>query len=228
MRMTCIVLSIGGSILTPEGTEVEYITKLAELLKKLSKKHKLYVVVGGGPLARKYINIARKLGGNEIKLDEQGIASTRLNAQLLITALDTFAYPKPAETFQEAYVQAQNFAIVVMGGTHPGHTTDAVAVMLGEFVGAEKFINVTSVDGVYTTDPKIDPNAKKLPKLTPDELIEITSQSASRAGPHIVIDPLAAKIIKRSGITTMVLDGRNLEALENAISGKPFEGSVIE
>lgn len=228
MQMTCIVLSIGGSILTPEGTEVEYITNLAELLKKMSSDHKLYVVVGGGPLARKYIKIARGLGGNEIELDEQGIASTRLNAQLLITALDNFAYPKPAETFQEAFVQAQNFAIVVMGGTHPGHTTDAVAVMLGEFVGAEKFINVTSVDGVYTADPKVDPNAKKLEKLTPDELIEITSQSASRAGPHIVIDPLAARIIKRSGITTLVLDGRNLEALENAISDRLFDGSVIE
>ncbi len=228
MLMTCIVLSIGGSILTPEGAETDYINSLAALLKKFSVENKLYVVVGGGPLARKYISIARELGTNEIVLDELGIACTRLNARLLIAALGDFAYPNPAETFDEAFIQAKKFPIVVMGGTHPGHTTDAVAVMLGEFVGADKFINVTSVDGVYTADPKIDSNAKKIDHLTPDELIKITMQSVSQAGPHIVIDPLAARVIKRSGITTYILDGSDLSVLENAITGKPFNGSIVE
>ena len=136
--MTIIVLSIGGSILTPQGKEVEYINSLAALLKRLSKENKLYIVVGGGPLARNYITIARDLGLNEISLDDIGIAATRLNARLLIAALGEFAYPVPAETFQEAFVQAKKFSIVVMGGTHPGHTTDAVAMMLGEFVGADR------------------------------------------------------------------------------------------
>jgi uridylate kinase len=228
MLMTNIVLSIGGSILTPEGTEVDFINSLAVLLRRLCNENKLYVVVGGGSLARKYITIARNLGANEIDLDYIGIAATRLNARLLITALGEFAYPMPAETYDEALLQAKKFAIVVMGGTHPGHTTDAVAVMLGEYVGAEKFINATSVDGVYTADPKQDPKAIKLDKLTPDKLMEITAQSTYKAGPHIVIDPLAAQVIKRSGITSYVLDGRDLEALENAIIGKPFNGTIIE
>jgi uridylate kinase len=226
--MTNIVLSIGGSILTPEGKEVEYINSLAALLKRLSPENKLYIVVGGGPLARNYIKIARDLGLNEISLDDIGIAATRLNARLLIAALDEFAYPVPAETFKEAFVQAKKFSIVVMGGTHPGHTTDAVAMMLGEFVGADKFINVTSVDGVYSADPKIETTATKFDKMTPDQLIEITSKSTAQAGPHIVIDPLAAKIIKRSGITSYVLSGEDLTALENAIIGKPFNGTIIE
>lgn len=226
--MTNIVLSIGGSILTPGGNEVEYISKLAALLNKFGKDNKLYIVVGGGPLARNNISIARGLGGSEIELDVIGIAATRLNAQLLITALGDQVYPRPAETFHEAKVQANHYRFVVMGGTHPGHTTDAVAVMLGEFVGVDKFINVTSVDGVYTADPKKDPNATKLEKLSADELIKITMQSAAVAGPHIVIDPLAARVIKRSGITTNVLDGRDLKALENAILGKPFNGTIIQ
>jgi len=219
--MTCIVLSIGGSIITPEEKELEYLTSLSAILKRVAMDNKIYVVVGGGPLAR-------DLGANEIVLDDLGIAATRLNARLLIAALGESVYPKPAKTFDEAKVQAQKFPIVVMGGTHPGHTTDAVAVMLGEYVGAEKFINVTSVDGVYTADPKAVSNAKKLDKLSFDKLIEITSQSAAQAGPHIVIDPLAARVIKRSEITTFVLDGRDLTALENAIIGKPFNGTIIE
>lgn len=226
--MTCIVLSIGGSILTPIGTETDYINSLSALLRRLGKENKFYVVVGGGPLARNYITFARTLGASEIELDEIGIASSRLNARLLIVALGEFAYPKPAVSYDEAAIHAKQFPIVVMGGTHPGHTTDAVAVMLGEFVRADKFINATSVDGVYTADPKIDKNAKKLDKLTPDELIEITLQSVSQAGPHIVIDPLAARVIKRSNITTYILDGRDLTALENAIIGKPFNGSIVE
>jgi uridylate kinase len=228
INMSTIVLSIGGSILTPEGSEIEYVNSLAALLKRLTVDNKIYIVVGGGPLARKYINLGRSLGGTEIALDEIGIAATRLNARLLITALEEFAYPVPAETFTEAKIQAQTYPLIIMGGTHPGHTTDAVAIMLGEYVSADKFINVTSVDGVYTADPAIDPSATKIDKLTPDRLIEITQQSASKAGPHIVIDPLAARIIKRSGILTFVLDGHDLTALENAIIGKQFNGSIIE
>lgn len=226
--MSTIVLSIGGSILTPEGSEVDYISSLAALMKKMSKDNKLYIVVGGGPLSRKYINLARGLGANEIALDEIGIASSRLNARLLISALGEHVYPSPAETFDEALIQAQKFPIIVMGGTHPGHTTDAVAIMLGEYIRADKFINATSVDGVYTSDPKEDPSAKKLDKLTPQQLVEITFKSASKAGPHIVIDPLAAKIIKRTGILTLVLDGQDLTALENAINGNKFTGSIVE
>jgi uridylate kinase len=226
--MTNIVLSIGGSILTPDGNEIDYISKLAAILKKFGTDNKLYIVVGGGPLARKYISIARNLSGSEIALDDIGIAATRMNAQLLITALGDEVYPRPALTFHEANVQSKQYKFVVMGGTHPGHTTDAVAIMLGEFVGVDKFINVTSVDGVYNADPKKDPNATKFEKLSADELIKIVMQSAAEAGAHIVIDPLAARVIKRSGIITNVLDGHNLEALENALLGKPFNGTIIQ
>ncbi len=225
--MGTIVLSIGGSILAPENIELDYIRSLANLMKQLNKDNKIFIVVGGGVLARKYIDISRKLGANEIMLDEVGIACTKLNARLLISALAEFAYPEPIDTFEEAFIQAKNFPIIVMGGTHPGHTTDAVAAMLAEYISADKFINATSVNGVYTADPKVDQKAVKLDKLTPDKLIEITLKSSSGAGPHIVIDPLAARVIKRSGIPTYVLNGRDLTALENAIIGKKFDGSII-
>jgi uridylate kinase len=228
MIMSTIVLSIGGSILAPENIDIDFIRSLAALFKKHCNDNKFYIVVGGGRLARKYINIARTLGANEILLDEIGISSTRLNAQLLISALDEFVFPKPALTIEEALVHGKDFPMVVMGGTHPGHTTDAVAMMLAEYINADKFINATSVDGVYTADPAIEKDAKKLDRLTPDKLIEITFTSPHQAGPHIVIDPLAARIIKRSKITAYVLDGRDLTALENAIIGKQFVGSIIE
>ncbi len=227
--MSTVVISMGGSVLAPENIDPEFIKSLAALLKRLIKDNKLFIVVGGGKLARKYIEIARKLGSNEIALDEIGIESSRLNARLLIAALDEVSYHEPVETFEDALTYAKQFPIVIMGGTHPGHTTDAVSMMLAEFIGADKFINATSVDGVYTADPKLEPDAKKLPRLTPDKLIEIIFKSLRehKAGPNIVIDPLAARIIKRSGIPAYVLDGHDLNALECAIIGKEFNGSVI-
>jgi Uridylate kinase len=55
-----------------------------------------------------------------------------------------------------------------MGGTEPGHTTDTVAMLLAERIGANVMINATSVDGVYTADPRKDSSARKLENLDYD------------------------------------------------------------
>ena len=93
-----------------------------------------------------------------------------------------------------------------MGGLIPGQTTDAVSAVLAEYVGADLLINATSVDGVYTSDPNIDKNAKKLTSMTPSELVEIVMKIDMAAGSNSPLDPLAAKIIQRCGIKTIVVD----------------------
>ena len=114
-----------------------------------------------------------------------------------------------------------------MGGNYPGHTTDAVAAMLAERVGAERLVIATNVDGVYTDDPRKDPDAVKLDRVTADELVKITMRGEAGAGSNSVVDPLASKIIKRSRMPTFVVDGRDLEALESAIRGEGKKGTVI-
>ncbi len=217
-----IALSVGGSILD----DIDYIRKLASVLKKISRKNKLYIVTGGGKTARKYIDICRSFGANESFLDDVGIDATRLNARLLIAAIGN-AYPKPATNFDEAIIGGKNFPVVVMGGTHPGHTTDAVTAMLAERVKADKLIIATNVDYVYTADPKKYRNAKVLKKLTADELIKIASRIGGEAGSKSVVDLLAARIIARSKIKTFVINGKNLSSLKNLVEGKKFVGSVI-
>ena len=101
--MATLAISIGGSIILQENEEIEYLKKLAKLLISQSKRNKLFIVVGGGKLARKYIDYARELGADESFLDEIGIASTRLNARLLIAALKGHAYPKVAHDIDEAW-----------------------------------------------------------------------------------------------------------------------------
>ena len=84
--MDTVVISIGGSVLVSDRNDADYLKAIASLLRKLSTTHKLYVVTGGGRIARYYILTGRALGADESTLDELGIAVTRLNARLLITA----------------------------------------------------------------------------------------------------------------------------------------------
>ena len=228
--MATIVISIGGSILLEDLSSTEYITSLGELLKNVSNNHKLYLVVGGGKTSRQYIKMARELGADEASLDELGIACTRLNARILITALgNENVHPFPLETIEETLGVGNTFPITVMGGTVPGHTTDAVAATLAERVEAECLIIATSVDGVYTADPKKDPTAEKLDELTAEKLVEIISKGEyDGAGPNVVVDLLASKLVARTGILTYVLDGRDLESLKNAINGEKFTGTIIK
>jgi uridylate kinase len=220
-----LVISYGGSILAPEEIDTGFISRVAELLK--SAEGSVYVVVGGGEIAREYIERGRELGANESLLDEIGILATRMNAYLLLSALGNEVYPRVAESIDEAITAKQR--IVVMGGTVPGHTTDAVAALLAERLGSKKLLLATSVDGVYTSDPKRDATAKKIRKLSAGELVGIVAKNSAVAGAKSVMDLLGARVIERSSMECWIFDGRNLEDLKNALRGneKDFSGSII-
>jgi uridylate kinase len=216
-----VVFSIGGIYFA----DAARIKALAAILDELAQSCTLYVVTGGGAIARDSITIARDLGANEACCDYIGIAVTRLNAKLLITALKE-AYPEPFSDYKEVAAVHEGGKIAVMGGVSPGHTTDAVAAILAEYVDADRLIVVTSVDGVYDSDPHIYPDAKKYDRLTAKELVALTMKAVLKAGSRIVIDPVAAKIIERSGIETIVIDGRNPRNITGAVHGD-HHGTVI-
>lgn len=216
-----VVLSLGGSVLSDD---TERIREFAKTIEAIAQENQIFVVVGGGRLAREYIKRARELGASETFCDYIGIAATRMNAMLLISALPSAAKKIPVD-FVEADELSKLYRVIVMGGTFPGHTTDATAALLAEFVKADILINATNVDGVYSADPKSDPNAVKYDTLSPQQLVEIVSRSSARAGTNVVIDLLAAKIIERSGIKTYVILGTP-ENIKKAAKGEAV-GTVI-
>jgi uridylate kinase len=225
-----IVLSLGGSVLLGENFEPEVVKDkilgFARVISEISRKHTLFVVVGGGKVSRDYIRIAREIGADETFGDYIGIAVTRLNAMLLSLAIESSPKLIP-EDFRTAFELSLNHPVVVMGGTFPGHTTDATAALLAEFVKADLLLNATSVDGVYSADPKKF-RAERFERLSFDELVEIVSKGEAVAGSSNVLDLLAAKIIKRSGIKTIVFLGTPeniLRAVEGDVSGI---GTVID
>jgi len=214
-----VVISLGGSLLSLE--DVGYIKKIAHLIKKISDGHKLYVVVGGGRIARDYIRVARNFCQDEKYLDTIGIAVTRLNALLL----NSFFMKKIPETIEGA---ARMNPPLIMGGTTPGHSTDAVAAMLAKEIGADRLVIATDVDGIYDKDPKKYGDAKKFDRIHISKLREMAGENWSRAGENAVIDPIACKIIEENRMETVVVNGKNLKELENAIYGKKFKGTVVE
>ena len=219
-----VVVSIGGSILVPGNNDAEYIARLASMLKELSGSVRLAVVCGGGKTARYYAETGQ-LGGDTYQLDILGIGATRLNAQLLALALGDMPDRVP-ETAEETASRAEIGRIPVMGGTEPGHTTDAVAMMVASCMDADRVVNATSVDAVYTDDPRSNPDAVRIPEMTIERLGEIVYKEHG-ASKSSVFDPLGVKIAAEKNIDIMIVDGRNLDELRKAILGERFDGTFV-
>ncbi|MHA1835426.1 MAG: amino acid kinase family protein, partial [Candidatus Odinarchaeia archaeon] len=105
--------------------------------------------------------------------------------------------------------------------------TNAVAALLAEITESDLFINLTDVDGVYTSNPKKDKNAKFLSEIKVEDFESLVSNMAFEAGNYPLFDPLALKIVKRSRIKTIIANGLNPDNLNNIIKGKQIGTRII-
>ena len=222
-----VVLSIGGSVLAPTQAE-DRVASYADVIQELVHMGcQVGVVVGGGAVAREYIDAGRALGANEIELDDIGIGVTRLNAKLLIVALGDMVPSGCAKSYRTARTDLARGGVTVMGGTDPGHTTDAVAAALAEFVNADLLVLATSVPGVFEEDPKSNPEATRFDELKPAELVDIVAGLEMNAGSAAPVDLLAAKVIDRSGMHALVIDGSDPDRVIGAVRDGTFDGTEI-
>jgi uridylate kinase len=221
-----IVLSLGGSILVPT-LDPEQFREYAAVITTLAEEHDVCVVTGGGSPAREFIDVGRALGANEVELDHLGIEVTRLTARLLIAAIGDDAVLTPATDYEAAGRALRCGDIVVMGGTAPGQTTDAVSALLAEYVNAERLIYATNVPGVFSADPHTHPDAEPFSELRASQLITLILDIDSTAGSSVPIDLLAAKLIQRAHCETVVIDGTDPECILTAVQTGEFEGTRI-
>jgi len=225
MRAT---LCFGGSIIAPRFPKVELIRETARVLRGLrSDGHEILAVVGGGGISRRLINAARELGASDRICDSIGIEVTRLNAQLLASALGDVAEPSPLESFEVAVRAMFKRKIPVMGGVAPGQTTDAVAAGLADSSKSDLLIYFVDVGGVYTSDPKRSSKAKKREQMRASSLVNLVSRTKMKPGVAAVVDPLAAKIIQRSNLRTLVLGRREIRRLPKVLKGEGHSGTTI-
>ena len=221
-----IVVAIGGSVLIKEYNSKKF-QEYSAILKQLSEKHELFIVVGGGKPARDYIGIVRDLDVGEAQCDTIGIEITRINAKLLLYALGDIAYQRVPHNFQEALEFSSNGKIIVMGGSEPAHSTDTVSAILAEYVGADKLINLTSVDGLYTKDPNKFDDAELIEEINTTDLLNFLSDKDVKAGTYEFFDSTAVHMIKRSNLETVIVNGFEPENLIKAVNGEKIGTRII-
>jgi uridylate kinase len=222
--MKTVVVSIGGSVVLSDEADATFLKKITDLFKKLSKEYKLFVIVGGGKIARRYIQLGRELGFDEDALDLIGIDVTRVNARIITNLLGVSNKEIPHTTDEAMKLDKP---IVVMGGTDPKHSTDLVGAELAEKTHAVRFVNATNVDGIYDKDPNKYKDAKQLKEVTVDHLITKYGTKWGIAGKNIFMDEPALEIIKRAKLTTSIVNGKRLDQLEKALYGQSFNGTII-
>jgi uridylate kinase len=201
--------------------------KYADTIQTLKGQgHDVVVILGGGALARQFIGLAKELGLNMDAQDEVAISCSRLFAQLFLKRLGESAASTVALTPDQAAVYLGEGKIAVMGGLRPGITTDTVATLVAEKIGADLLLKGSDQKGVYNKDPRKYPDAVKLDHLTFEELAKVFEQNEHKAGIHQIIDPEAVKVLMRCHVKVVVVSGFEPQNMLLAVAGENV-GTVI-
>ena len=228
-----IVVAIGGSLLRPEVEEKHvWLNDLIMIIReRVAAGDRLGLVIGGGAPAREGISLAKPLIDDDYHLDKIGIAATRLNATIIREAFTEAGISVSGIipiSVNEAIQLLEERPVVVMGGTEPGHTTDAVAIRLAIAVNASKCIIATNVGKVFNQDPRKNPNAKSFDFLTHDQLQQIVGPAEHKgAGKSSVVDPIAVSEATKANLELNIIDGRKIERIKHTILGSNFDGTKI-
>ena len=231
--MATVVVALGGSLLRPEVEHRhQWLMELVSILRdRVDSGDRVGLVVGGGAPAREGIDLARPIIDDISHLDRIGIAATRLNATIVREALADEGIPvsgKIPKSVDAAVLEFEKWEVVVMGGTVPGHTTDAVAIRLAIMSGAEKCVIATNVPKVYANDPRVDPESESFDNLTLQELQDIVGPPEhSGAGGSQIVDPVGVGEALANGLALDILDGREADNISRSLEGQDFDGTMV-
>jgi len=222
-----IVLRIGGSVVA-SPVNPERIGEYADMMNALrTRRHQIVVVVGGGALAREFIGVAKSLGLNREAQDGIAIGVSRLFAQLLLRRIGSSGCEDVSLSVEDAVRCTCKDKVAVMGGLKPGMTTDAVAAMVAQALNADLLVKATDQEGIFDKDPKKHADAVKLDHLRFEDLTRVCVQNKHEAGIHQIVDPEAIKILKRTRIKFVVVNGFKPRSVLMAIKGNRI-GTLVD
>lgn len=222
-----IIISLGGSIIIPEEIDYVFLTKFKDfIIKKVNSGYKFIIITGGGKIARKYNEAVLKVNEDtsNYDLDMIGIYATKLNAVLMKTIFGKYAYE---EIIENPNIKVETDKPIIIGsGWKPGASSDLDTVIIAKTYGSSDIINLSNISYVYDKDPREYDDVKRLRNISWENYRKIIPEEWS-AGFSSPFDPIASKKAQELDIKVAILNGRNVENLENFISNESFEGTII-
>lgn len=221
-----IVVSVGGSLIVPDKIDTDFLTHFkALIIDKMQKGFAFTVIAGGGKTARTYqsaANIVTPLSRQD--LDWIGIHATRLNAQLMRNIFVGYAHQQVIKN-PTIDIEADE-SIIIAAGWQPGCSTDYDAVLMAKNLGATQLVNLSNTDYVYDSDPRKNPSAKKIEKISWADFRKLIPEEWD-PGLSSPFDPIAAKEAESIGLEVAIINGSRLGEFSNYIDGEPFIGTII-
>ncbi len=229
-----IVLKLSGEVLAgPQGFGIDP-DQAAIIAAKIKAVFDLGIqvalVIGAGNLWRGSIGVGR--GMAQATADHMGMIATVMNGLALQDALEREGVPSRVQTavmmnqVAEPYIRLRAIrhmekgrVVIITGGTgNPYFTTDTAAALRGMEVQADVIIKGTQVDGVYTEDPKKNPDAKRFDRLSYSDAIKYRVR---------VMDLTAITLCMDHHLPLIVLNIWDEHSLQDAVLGKPV-GTLID
>ena len=222
-----VVVSVGGSLIVPDQIDTVFLKSFRELLlRKIEQGLSFYIIAGGGKTARRYQQAAEEVRGglHPEDIDWLGIHSTRLNAHLM-RAL--FLEEAQARIVKNPTRGIRGTSSIIVGaGWKPGNSTDYCAVMAAKKLGANRLVNLSNIDYVYTADPKKDPTATKIEKIGWQDFRELIPKEWD-PGLSSPFDPVAAREAEALKLEVAIINGGKLDEFEKYLNNEPFSGTII-
>lgn len=222
-----VLLKLSGEALSSKENNLDPET-LKNLAKELKDIHdmgvELAVVVGGGNFIRG--KLMEDMGMNRAQADYMGMLGTVINALAVQNALEGEGVDTRVQTAVEMQKVAEPFIlrralrhlekgrVVIFGaGTgHPFFSTDTTAALRASEIDADVILMAKNgVDGVYDSDPKKNPDAKKFDRLTYLDVLNKDLQ---------VMDATAISMCKDNDIDLVVFNMNEKGNIEKAVKGE--------
>jgi uridylate kinase len=230
MKYKRILLKLSGEAMMGEqkgGIDPNVVKSIAAQIKELRDRNvDVAIVIGGGNIIRGMV--AASMGMDRVTADHMGMLATVINALALQDAVEHLGVSarvlsgiemqKVAESFirRRAMSHLSKGRVVIFGaGTgNPFFSTDTAAALRAIEIDAEVILKATNVDGVYTEDPKKNPEAVRFEQISFQDVLEKNLR---------VMDGAAIAICRESGIPILVFDmkvpGNLVAAVEGAAAG---------
>jgi molybdenum storage protein len=228
------VIKVGGQSFIDRGREAVF-PLIDEIVENLPQ-HKMIIGTGAGTRARHAYSVGLDLGMPTGVLSVLGFFVSIQNAKMIHYLLAKHGIPfiEPAQFAQMPLYLAERKACVCVGmppysywqpnpelGRIPPHRTDTGCYLISETLGARSMIYVKDEEGLYTADPKKDSNAKFIPKITVDELLELDLGD-------VVLERVVFDLMKnaKNRRSVQIINGLKKGNLTRALNGEPV-GTII-